>query len=425
MNFIGRPEDNSPQRCLSHKFERQDLAPSGSDAFSHCKYCGVAWSPATGVLLRHSQFDQLPCQPVSPTTLFKSILTREKNNRPRSSQFVHQETRQQCVKSLKNTFTKYSFLRSVPDRTVAIMDHYLSVRPTERFDYGMVMNAALVIACKFDEWAECPIRIELADPQIYQLCRDSAILPWEQAVLESLNWNANVVTPRCVADMILWQGVTTEAEIHDLCRECPTLKGYVLEYMHQLVDCILDTTLDHFSFYRYKPSGVAAAAIALSREIVGLLPWSPQLESLTGFPEAHIGHCLTVLREMKNSLPQTHSLHSVSRRYHQEKRLLKMNVEFVHHDDAGFRANSVPNAAHDYLNLSNEFSKTEGQSYPFGMENEENTDRGNSNQRIAEKAENRRRTPPRRKIIEKKRNDKNENKDNKNLSIGNKRGPEQ
>eukprot|EP00897_Mesotaenium_endlicherianum_P008882 jgi/Mesen1/8021/ME000426S07164 len=180
--------------------------------------------------------------------------------------------------------------------TVNLTDRFLAVTPTLRRNLQLVGVTALLLACKYEEiWAP-----EVKD---FVYITDNAytreqILAMEKQMLNTLNFNLSVPTAYVfTARFIKASDAPADSKV-DL----------VAWFM-------VDLALLECTMLRFSPSLIAAAAVYTARRTVNMQPfWSAALAAHSGFTEAHLRVCASMMSELHEHAG-TGNLVAVHRKY--------------------------------------------------------------------------------------------------------------
>ena len=309
--------DFSP-RCISHPLVESRISlVSNATGSAFCKNCGLAYSRSAGFFLRPSRFDGIRSPSVPHSILFSNMILRQKTNRPTSADHINPAFRKSAVQGLLRLSEKFSMEKTTFVRAVALMDKFLSCNPTAAEQYSIVMIITLNLACKFGESQETPLTNSRISQFFSGALGNDDVGAWEIYIIEKLDWKLDVQTAHDFANYFMWQGVVTQADATRLSHFNPNDSDYegLLRCLDDLVTTILDLTLLDFRFYRYTPVGLALSAIALSRELLGLSPWTPDLKDTTTFSFDAIKGCLDVLRQMTATEAHQQFIQQVLTRY--------------------------------------------------------------------------------------------------------------
>lgn len=154
---------------------------------------------------------------------------------------------------------------------VNIVDKYLQVRPITREHLQLLGVTALLIASKFEE-------IYAVDIQDFVFICDGAcpareIIRFESEVLGVIQWS-----------------LTTPCALHFLRRYSKAAGNDGLR--HTMAKYLIELSLGYYSMLQYLPSTQAAAAVLLTRHLMGCTPcWSNVVEYHSGYRLDEIQDC--------------------------------------------------------------------------------------------------------------------------------------
>lgn len=305
-------------RCLSHPIvdeKTRNCSLTGSGAF-FCRNCGLAYTPSAGYLLRPVRFEGVGSPSAPHSVLFNNMILRQQAHLPLSSEHINPGLRLEAIRKLYALSGTYGLQKTTFVRAVALLDKFLSFAPLDPFDYYLVTFIILNLACKFGEQKPNTLSLSnIADFFPGSYAREDVAM-WEVHITSALQWKLDVQTAHDFANYFMWQGTATTDDVESRPNPKSIDTDALLECLDALVIQVLDITLVDFRFYHYKPASLAAAAIALARELVGMTPWSAELRETTTFSMDSIGGCLKVVRLLigqKDILPM---VSAILTRYH-------------------------------------------------------------------------------------------------------------
>lgn len=305
-------------RCLSHPFvedRSRSSSQSGSGAF-FCRNCGLAYTPSAGYLLRPVRFEGVGSPSAPHSVLFNNMILRQRAHVPLSSEHINPGLRLEAIRHLYILSGTYKLQKTTFVRAVALLDKFLSFAPLDPFDYYLVTFIILNLACKFGEQKPNTLSLTSIAELIPGSYGKEDVANWEIQITSALGWKLDVQTAHDFANYFMWQGTATNADVASRPNPKAIETDALLECFDALVTQVLDITLVDFRFYHYTPVALAAAAIAMARELVGMSPWSAELRDTTTFSMDTIGGCLKVVRLLigqKENLPM---VSSILTRYH-------------------------------------------------------------------------------------------------------------
>ncbi|KAK5915885.1 hypothetical protein CesoFtcFv8_001436 [Champsocephalus esox] len=180
---------------------------------------------------------------------------------------ITERMRALLVDWLVQVHSRFQLLQETLYLTVAVMDRFLQVQPVSRRKLQLVGVTAMLVACKYEEM----YAPEVAD---FAYITDNAftkaqILVMEQLILRALNFELGRPLP-----------------LHFLRRASKVGNSDVER--HTLAKYLMELTLLDYNMVHYRPSEIAAAALALSQLLLVALPWSPQQQHYSTYDAAHL-----------------------------------------------------------------------------------------------------------------------------------------
>ncbi|KAK5935810.1 hypothetical protein CgunFtcFv8_021132 [Champsocephalus gunnari] len=180
---------------------------------------------------------------------------------------ITERMRALLVDWLVQVHSRFQLLQETLYLTVAVMDRFLQVQPVSRRKLQLVGVTAMLVACKYEEM----YAPEVAD---FAYITDNAftkaqILVMEQLILRALNFELGRPLP-----------------LHFLRRASKVSNSDVER--HTLAKYLMELTLLDYNMVHYRPSEIAAAALALSQLLLVALPWSPQQQHYSTYDAAHL-----------------------------------------------------------------------------------------------------------------------------------------
>eukprot|EP00960_Hanusia_phi_P011138 326459-Hanusia_phi.AAC.2 len=180
---------------------------------------------------------------------------------------INEKMRAILIDWLVEVHLKYKLRHETLFLTVNILDRFLAVQKVNRQRLQLVGVASLMIAAKYEEIYPPEIR-----DYIY-ICDNAysreQVIQMEQTILAKLNFRLTVPTPRSF-----------------LKRFCKAAQGD--SRLLLLISYLLELSLLDYSFLKYKPSLLCAAATSLSLELTNRSTWSPTLAKHTRYVEADL-----------------------------------------------------------------------------------------------------------------------------------------
>lgn len=304
-------------RCESHRVDNHTSFCSSLDLTpSFCRHCGLAYTPSTGFLLRPDCVDGI-CTPLAThSVMFHNMIAKQRTHIPLSSEHISHALRLIAVRQLYSLSCSLGFQKITFIRAVTLLDKFLSIAPLNPNHYNMVSMVVLNLACKFGE--QWPKNLTLT--KICELLKGTyelqEIAMWEIHIMSVLGWNADVKTAHDFAHFFLWQGMVTMQDVDSRGGPDSLRADSLLDCLYLLVVQILDMALIDFGFYHYTPSALAASAIAVARELLGLKVWHSTLTLTTTFTLEMINGCLKVVRQLVTQPTNLAKVRYLLRKYH-------------------------------------------------------------------------------------------------------------
>ncbi|KAK5915861.1 hypothetical protein CesoFtcFv8_001415 [Champsocephalus esox] len=180
---------------------------------------------------------------------------------------ITERMRALLVDWLVQVHSRFQLLQETLYLTVAVMDRFLQVQPVSRRKLQLVGVTAMLVACKYEE-------MYAPDVADFAYITDNAftkaqILVMEQLILRALNFELGRPLP-----------------LHFLRRASKVSNSDVER--HTLAKYLMELTLLDYNMVHYRPSEIAAAALALSQLLLVALPWSPQQQHYSTYDAAHL-----------------------------------------------------------------------------------------------------------------------------------------
>ena len=180
---------------------------------------------------------------------------------------INEKMRAILIDWLVEVHLKFKLRHETLFLTVNILDRFLAVQKVNRQRLQLVGVVSLMIAAKYEE---------IYPPEVrdYVYICDNAysreqIIQMEQTILAKLNFRLTVPTPRSF-----------------LKRFCKAAQGD--SRLLLLISYLLELSLVDYSFLKYTPSLLCAAATSLSLQLTNRPAWSPTLAKHTRYVEADL-----------------------------------------------------------------------------------------------------------------------------------------
>ena len=183
---------------------------------------------------------------------------------------------------------------------VTYIDRFLSHVPVNRSKLQLVGVTCMLVASKYEE-----IHPPAVDEFVYisdNTYKREEILHMEGMVLNRLNFELSVATAKVFINRFLKAARAGE---------CDSTTEMLCKYLTEL-------TLQEYSFVKYRPSEVAAAALRLALHTMRLPAWTPLLEATSGYSAEDLNGCVAeVLASFRKA--ETNNLQAVREKYSHAK----------------------------------------------------------------------------------------------------------
>ncbi|KOO24210.1 hypothetical protein Ctob_001548 [Chrysochromulina tobinii] len=183
---------------------------------------------------------------------------------------------------------------------VNYIDRFLSHVPVNRSKLQLVGVTCMLVASKYEE-----IHPPAVDEFVYisdNTYKREEILHMEGMVLNRLNFELSVATAKVFINRFLKAARAGE---------CDSTTEMLCKYLTEL-------TLQEYSFVKYRPSEVAAAALRLALHTMRLPAWTPLLEATSGYSAEDLNGCVAeVLASFRKA--ETNNLQAVREKYSHAK----------------------------------------------------------------------------------------------------------
>lgn len=205
---------------------------------------------------------------------------------------INERMRAILVDWLVEVHLKFKLVPETLYLTVNLIDRYLERAEVSRPKLQLVGVTSLLVASKYEEIYPPELR------DLVYIC-DRAytrqdIIEMEEAILKTLNYNVTI--PSAHAFLVRYLKA-----------------GHADKKIVQLSCYILDGTLQSYSLLDFLPSQLAAAAVFISRRVVGRNAWSPTLLKYADYCEEEIiPVARAILAEKSNGNPE---LRAVTKKY--------------------------------------------------------------------------------------------------------------
>ena len=158
--------------------------------------------------------------------------------------------------------------------SVNYIDRFLSYVPVARSKLQLVGVTCMLIASKYEE-----IHPPAVDEFVYisdNTYKREEILHMEGTILNRLQFELSVVTAKVFLNRYIKAAKAGE---------CDATTQMLCQYLCEL-------TLQEYSFLKYRPSEIAAAALFLALHTMRLPSWTPLLEHVSSYTAEHLQSCV-------------------------------------------------------------------------------------------------------------------------------------
>jgi len=193
--------------------------------------------------------------------------------------------------------------RLVPETlhlAVNYIDRFLSYVPVARSKLQLVGVTCMLIASKYEE-----IHPPAVDEFVYisdNTYKREEIMSMEAMILNRLNFELSIATAKGFLNRFMKAAKAGE---------CDATTEALCQYLCEL-------TLQEYSFLKYRPSQIAAAAFRLALHTMRLPSWTPLLEQISGFSASQLSGCVTEMHAVFRKA-EANSLQAVREKYSHAK----------------------------------------------------------------------------------------------------------
>ena len=193
--------------------------------------------------------------------------------------------------------------RLVPETlhlAVNYIDRFLSYVPVARSKLQLVGVTCMLIASKYEE-----IHPPAVDEFVYisdNTYKREEIMSMEAIILNRLNFELSIATSKGFLNRFMKAAKAGE---------CDATTEALCQYLCEL-------TLQEYSFLKYRPSQIAAAAFRLALHTMRLPSWTPLLEQISGFSAQQLSGCVTEMHAVFRKA-EANSLQAVREKYSHAK----------------------------------------------------------------------------------------------------------
>lgn len=193
--------------------------------------------------------------------------------------------------------------RLVPETlhlAVNYIDRFLSYVPVARSKLQLVGVTCMLIASKYEE-----IHPPAVDEFVYisdNTYKREEIMSMEAIILNRLNFELSIATSKGFLNRYMKAAKAGE---------CDATTEALCQYLCEL-------TLQEYSFLKYRPSQIAAAAFRLALHTMRLPSWTPLLEQISNFSAQQLSGCVTEMHAVFRKA-EANSLQAVREKYSHTK----------------------------------------------------------------------------------------------------------
>jgi len=208
----------------------------------------------------------------------------------------YHKTRPVLVDWILDVGDYFGFHGATTHLAVAYLDQMLAKLSIERNKLQLVATACLLIAAKLEEIPDKVPTVPDFNDRTLDTYSVDLIRTCERVVLNHLEWNLLLTTPRSMLDFFLTE--VSCVNYDDLIRGVPLsyeTSREVEEWATCTAHSVMTTiVLDH-QFLRFRPSILAAVCLVVARRQARIEPlWPSRLERKTGYALADLTDCLHV-----------------------------------------------------------------------------------------------------------------------------------
>ncbi|KAH8419550.1 hypothetical protein KR222_005226 [Zaprionus bogoriensis] len=235
--------------------------------------------------------------------ILKNFRESEKKHRPKP-QYMRRQTdinhsmRTILIDWLVEVAEEYKLDTETLYLSVSYVDRFLSQMSVKRSKLQLVGTAAMYIASKYEEIYPPDVGefVFLTDDSYTK----TQVLRMEQVFLKILSFNLCTPTP--------YVFINTYAVLCDMPEKLKSLTLYICEL----------SLLEGDSYMQYLPSLMSAAALALSRHILGMPMWTQQLEEITTYSLDQLKDVVLLLCQTHEAAKE-HSQQAIREKYKRDK----------------------------------------------------------------------------------------------------------
>ena len=278
-----------PHRCVTSN--------TASSKCHFCRICGIHMSKNSNgpKYFRSEKFDVLDPFRVDGNVAIIQMVQKQSNNRYYNTQANHISYRNELIGFVEELAVKLDYKESTFHLAIGILDALLSLYTIDRKQIKIVSFMALNLAAKMEENnSKIPEMNAIGQLFENEFSYDE-LVSCETLLTKVLGYNLNIKTPFTFVEHFLSKGVVSDKDLHVKTQYQINEK---IEQFEKLVSFFLQTTLNHYNFYKYTSVAVAASAIACARKLMGFENiWTSELENLTLVRWESIEQCSMMLFE--------------------------------------------------------------------------------------------------------------------------------
>ncbi|KAM8973094.1 G2/mitotic-specific cyclin-B2 isoform 2-T2 [Pelodytes ibericus] len=218
---------------------------------------------------------------------------------------INERMRAILVDWLVQVHSRFQLLQETLYMGIALMDRFLQVQPVSRSKLQLVGVTSLLLAAKYEEMYSP----EVAD---FVYITDNAysasqIREMEMIILRELNFDLGRPLP-----------------LHFLRRASKSCSADAEQ--HTLAKYLMELTLIDYDMVHFHPSEIAAAALCLSKKVLGQGTWGPTQHHYTGYTEEDL---LLIMKHMAKNVTKANrnlTKHVAVRNKYASSKLMKIST---------------------------------------------------------------------------------------------------
>ena len=244
--------------------------------------------------LRSPKYDQEDVHGFNSDFAFKLLLQKQTKNRFFNPQAHHVAYRTKVISWMANLVKKFEYNESTFHFAVGYFDAVLSLYTVTLKQIKLISYICLYIAAKMEERDGKIPSIDEAFKLFDNEFSSNEIINCEKLVFKILDYQLNIKTPYTFTTFFLSKGILLQSEL-PLVMQSGEQQQFV-EKMETLINELICKSLNNYAFYRYSSIAIAASAVALARQQMGIsCVWSEGLQNLTMLSWESINECFALL----------------------------------------------------------------------------------------------------------------------------------